>query len=174
MNRLENVIPDLKELFIETAKALKGHQRRLFMARTVNSLGRGGLKFAREQLGWDKNTIWKGQKELRTGFECLDAANFRGRKNAETHLPNLLVDIKEIVDSQSQTDATFETERLYTRLSAEEVRRQLIRQKGYQDEELPTAKTIGIKLNQLGYYLKSVVKSKPKKKLKRPTPSLSV
>ena len=174
MNRLENVIPDLKELFIETAKALKGHQRRLFMARTVNSLGRGGLKFARAQLGWDKNTIWKGQKELRTGFECLDAANFRGRKNAETHLPNLLVDIKEIVDSQSQTDATFETERLYTRLSAEEVRRQLIRQKGYQDEELPTAKTIGIKLNQLGYYLKSVVKSKPKKKLKRPTPSLSV
>ena len=53
MNLLENVTPDLKELFIETAKVLKGHQRRLFMARTVNSLGRGGLKFAREQLGWD-------------------------------------------------------------------------------------------------------------------------
>jgi len=31
MNLLENVPPDLKELFIETAKVLKGHQRRIFM-----------------------------------------------------------------------------------------------------------------------------------------------
>ena len=163
MNLPEDVPSDLKELFSETGKILKGYQRRLFMARTVNSLGRGGLKFAREQLNWDKNTIWKGQNELKTGIECLDAVDLRGRKSAETQLPNLLADIKEIVDSQSQTDATFETERLYTRLSAEEVRRQLIRQKGYQGQELPTAKTIGIKLNKMGYHLKSVVKSKPKK-----------
>ena len=163
MNLAKDVPSDLKELFMETEKVLRGYQRRLFMARTVRGLGWGGLKFAREELGWDKNTIWKGQNELRTGIECLDAVDWRGRKSAETQLPNLLTDIKEIVDSQSQTDATFETERLYTRLSAEEVRRQLIRQKGYQDQELPTAKTIGIKLNKMGYHLKSVVKSKPKK-----------
>lgn len=89
MNLPENVTPNWKELFIETAKTLKGYQRRIFMARTINSFGRGGLKFAREQLGWDKNTIWKGQNELRTGIECLDAVNFRGRKSAETRLPNL-------------------------------------------------------------------------------------
>ena len=173
MNLFKNVTPDLKELFIETAKGLKGHLRRIFMARTVNSLGRGGLKFAREELGWDKNTIWKGQNELRTGLECFDGASLRGRKRAEEHLPHLLVDIQEIVDSQSQTDATFATERLYTRLSAAEVRRQLIKQKGYQEQELPTATTIGTKLNKLGYRLKSVVKSKPQKKLKRQTPSLN-
>lgn len=160
----ENVTPEMKELFVETANVLKGHPKRLFMARTVKSLGRGGLKYAREQLGWDKNTIWKGQNELRTGIECLDAVEFRGRKSAETHLPKLLDDIKEIVDSQSQTDATFATERLYTRLSAEEVRQQLIGQKGYQDTELPTAKTIGVKLNKIGYHLKTVVKSKPQKR----------
>lgn len=164
MKLLENITPEMKELFIETAKVLSGHQRRLFMARTVKGLGRGGLKYAREQLGWDKNTIWKGQNELRTGIECLDAFHLRGRKSAETHLPNLLQDIKEIVDTQSQTDATFATERLYTRLSAAEVRQQLIQQKGYQDTELPTAKTIGCKLNELGYHLKTVVKSKPKKR----------
>jgi hypothetical protein len=163
MNLAKDVPSDLKDLFIETEKVLRGYQRRLFMARTVRGLGRGGLKFAREELGWDKNTIWKGQNELRTGIECLDAVDWRGRKSAEEQLPNLLADIKEIVDSQSQTDATFETERLYTRLSAAEVRRQLIRQKEYQDKELPTAKTIGMKLNKMGYHLKTVVKSKPKK-----------
>jgi hypothetical protein len=86
----------LKELVIETAKVLKGHQKRLFMARTVTSLGHGGLKFAREELGWDKNTIWKGQNELRTGIECLDAVALRGRKSAEEHLPNLLADINDL------------------------------------------------------------------------------
>jgi hypothetical protein len=173
MKLSDNVTPNLKELFIETAKVLKGHQKRLFMARTVTSLGHGGLKFAREELGWDKNTIWKGQNELRTGIECLEAVALRGRKSAEEHLPNLLADIEEIVDGQSQTDATFATEQLYTRLSAEEVRRQLIKQKEYEDNELPTAKTIGVKLNQMGYHLKAVVKSKPQKKLKKQMPFLS-
>lgn len=34
------------------------------------------------------------------------------------------------------------TNRLYTRLTATEVRRQLIAQKGYREDELPTAETI--------------------------------
>lgn len=165
--------PELKETFIETAKVLKGHQRRLFMARVVNSLGRGGLSFAQRELGWNDGTVRKGQHELRTGIECLDAVNQRGRKKAEEKLPNLLADIEEIVDSQSQIDATFQTNQLYTRLSAAEVHQQLILQKGYTAEELPTAKTIGIKLNELGYKLRTVLKSKPQKKYPKQTPSLS-
>jgi len=39
MNLLEAVTPELNETFIETAKVLKGHQKRLFMARVVNTLG---------------------------------------------------------------------------------------------------------------------------------------
>jgi hypothetical protein len=126
MSILKAMTPELKTTFVETAKALKGHQRRLFLARTVKSLGRGGMKYAREELGWHEETVRKGQKELKTGIECIDALNQRGRKRAEENLPNLLTDIREIVDSQSQIDGTFQTERLYTRLSAEEVRRQLI------------------------------------------------
>lgn len=87
----------------------------------------------------------------------------RGRKKAEEKLPNLLSDIGAIVDGQSQTALTFESERLYTRLSAAEVRRQLIEQKGYTDEELPSEETIRVKLNQLGYRLRGVQKSRPKK-----------
>jgi hypothetical protein len=95
----------------------------------------------------------------------------RGRKRAEEHLPNLLTDLQAIVDSQSQTDPQFRTARLYTRLTATEVRRQLIAQKGYTDAELPTAETIGTKLNALGYYLQKVAKSQPQKKSPKPTPS---
>lgn len=74
-------------------------------------------------------------------------------------------DIKDIVDEQSQTDPTFKTTRLFTRISAAEVRKQLILQKGYSDEELPCEETIRVKINELGYRLKSVQKSRPKKKI---------
>ena len=60
---------------------------------------------------------------------------------------------------------------MYTRLTAAEVRRQLIAQKGYSDEELPTAETIATKLNALGYFPKKVAKSQPQKNSLRLMPS---
>lgn len=161
----------LKALFIETSKALKGSSRRLFMARTVKELGLGGQRLAERELGWNRITVRKGTHELESGFVCLDAFSARGRKRAEVHLPHLLDDIRAIVDSQSQTDPRFRTQRLYTRLSAAEVRRQLIARKGYQDTVLPTVQTISAKLNALGYFPKKVAKSKPQKKSYKPTPS---
>jgi hypothetical protein len=59
----------------------------------------------------------------------------------------------------------------HTRLSAAEVRRQLIVQKGYTEESLPTVQTLTTKLNALGYYPKKVAKSQPQKKSQKPTPS---
>ena len=164
----------LKALFIDTAKTLKGSARRLFMARTVKELGSGGQRRAERELGWNRLTIRKGTHELDSGFICLDAFSARGRKRAEDHLPHLLDDLAAIVDSQSQTDPRFRPQRLYTRLSAAEVRRQLIAQKGYQDAELPTVQTISAKLNALGYFPKKVAKSKPQKKSRKPTPSSPV
>ncbi len=161
---------NLKSFFIETANMLKGSIRRLFMARTVQQLGEGGQRLAQRELGWNRATIRKGTHELNSGITCCDAFGLRGRKPIEVHLPHLLEDIRQIVDGQSQTDPQFRNQRLYTRLTAAEVRHQLIVQKGYTDEQLPLAGTISEKLNQLGYHPKKVRKSLPKKKLPRPMP----
>ena len=158
-------------LFIDTAKTLKGSARRMFMARTVKELGPGGQRRAERALGWSRVTIRKGTHEVESGLRCVDNFAARGRKRAEDHLPNLLTDITTIVDRQSQTDPQFRTNRLYTRLSAAEVRRQLIAHHGYTDDELPTAETIGAKLNALGYYTTKVAKTQPQKKSPKPTPS---
>jgi len=158
----------IQTMLIATAKALKGSARRLFMARTVKELGPGGQQRAARELGWGRMTIRKGMHELNRGVECIDAFTLRGRKRAEDHLPNLLTDIQAIVDSQSQTDPQFRTNRLYTRLTTAEVRRQLIVQKGYTDAELPTAATIGAKLNALGYYPQTLAKIRPQKKSLKP------
>jgi hypothetical protein len=77
----------------------------------------------------------------------------------------LLEDIRAIVDSQSQTDPQFKTNRLYTRLSASQLRTELIAQKGYSDEELPTSETLRKRLNELGFFPSKVGKTRPKKRL---------
>src|SRR5450631_3468318 len=121
------------------------------MARVVQSLGRGGQRQAERELGWDRAVIRRGRHELDSGMRWIEAYGARGRKRAEEHLPGLLEDIKAIVDEQSQTDPSFESTRLYTRLSAAAVRQALMTLKGYTDAELPCEETIRVKLNDLGY-----------------------
>jgi hypothetical protein len=165
--------PEMVPVLIAAAKALKGSQKRLFMAKTVAAMGRGGQRWAQEHLGWCRETIRKGTHELRSGITCVDAFHCRRRKPAEEHLPRLLDDIRSIADGQSQADPKFQTKRLFTRISAAEVRRQLIATKGYTDEELPTPQTINTKMNLLGFSLSRVAKCRPQKGSRRPMPSSS-
>ncbi len=165
--------PEMVPVLIDAAKALKGSQKRLFMAKTVKAMGRGGQRWAEEHLGWCRDTIRKGTHELDSGMTCIDAFSARRRKTAEEHLPRLLDDIRAIADGYSQADPKFQTRRLFIRISAAEVRSRLITKKGYTDAELPTQQTINTKLNMLGYSLTKVAKCRPQKRSPRPTPSSS-
>lgn len=163
--------PEMIPVLIDAAKALRGSQKRLFMAKTVQAMGPGGQRWAEVHLGWCRDTIRKGTHELRSGMTCVDAFSSRRRKPVEEHLPRLLDDIRSIADGQSQADPKFQTNRLFTRISAAEVRRQLIATKGYTDAELPTQQTINTKMNLLGFSLSKVAKCRPQKESRRPTPS---
>jgi hypothetical protein len=163
--------PEMTPVFIDAAKAPKGSRKRLFMAKTVQVIGRGGQRWAEDNLGWCRDTIRKGTHELESGITCVDASSARRRKPAEEHLPRLLDDIRDIVDGQSQADPKFQTRRLFTRISAAEVRSRLITRKGYTDDQLPTQQTINRKLNMLGYRLTRVAKCRPQKRSRRPMPS---
>lgn len=165
--------PAFTKLLRDTSASLKGHARRLFQAQTVRALGPGGQNLAERELGWSGAIIRKGEKELSSGIECLDGRSAGGQKPAETIFPNLLADLRSIVDGQSQTDPQFRNARLYTRLSAAEVCRQLVEQKGYDIATVPCAETIRVKLNMLGFHPSRVAKTKPKKRSLKRTPSLT-
>ena len=100
-----------KNNIVETGRTLRGVQRRLFFARTVQSLGNGGQRRAEKEFGWNRVTIRKGMHELRSGISCCDAFSARGRARAEERLPNLLTDIQDIAKGFSQTDPQFRTRR---------------------------------------------------------------
>ena len=112
------------------AATLKGHARRVLMAQVVRDLGRGGQRQAQAELGWSRMTIRKGEHELRTGIECVDGRCATGAKPIDVRLPRLRADIRDIVESQCQTDPRFESERVYCRLSAAKVVGLLIEKKG--------------------------------------------
>lgn len=158
-----SVTEEMKDLLISTSKILKGSERRLFMAKAVKSMGKGGQNLANKELGWHRGTIRMGIRELESGITCLPGTSFRGRKSTISKLPNIQEDIKDIVDGQSQTDPQFKNNRLYTRITVAQVRRQLISEKGYSDQELPCEEVIRKIVNLLGYHLQSVQKSLPKK-----------
>ncbi len=144
---------------------LIGSDRRQFIASVVNVLGRGGQSYAEQVLGWNRCTIRKGQNELVNGSPFKDRFNQRGRNRAETRLPGLLDDIRSIVEPASQTDPTFRSTRIYSPLSADEVRKRLISQYGYKEAALPCTRTLRNKLNDLGYRLRKVRKCRPLKKI---------
>lgn len=162
--------PEVCAFLRQTADDFSGPQRRRYIARTLKQLALSQPQ-AQRLFGWGRDTIRKAQHEARTGITCQDATACRGRKPAEFHLPHLLDDIRAIVQDHCQTDPTFQTPRLYCRLTAEQVRDQLIAGKGYTAAQLPSIQTLGTKLNALGFRLRKVAKCRPQKKYPRPMPS---
>jgi hypothetical protein len=161
---IDKLTPDAKKFLNETRSKLKGSERRKFMAKAVLLMGKGGQRRAEHELGWDRKTIIKGTRELETGIDCFDNFSGRGRNRIEEKLPDLLDDIKKIVNPVSQSDPSFRTTELYSPLTAPEVHRRLADEKKYTPEALPTVRTIINKLNELGFRLNKVDKCKPKKK----------
>lgn len=135
------------------------------MARVVEILGRGGQSFAERVLSWNRGTIRKGLLELRSGVPIEDRFDLRGRRKAEEILPHLLEDICLIMEPEVQTDPTFRSTRIYSPLSAGEVRDRLMSRFDYTDSELPCVRTLSNKLNDLGYQLTKVRKCRPQKKI---------
>lgn len=155
------ITEEIRNWINETKASLTGYARRHFMAETVKTICHGSPMVAERELGWNRVTLSKAIEEWEGEFCYIDRSYLRGRKKAEEHLPKLLDDIDEIAEQFSQTDPTFRTTRLFTRITAAEMRTQLMEQKGYTDAELPCAETLREKLNGLGYGSKRVKKVNP-------------
>lgn len=126
--------PDLRDMYVQTAEALRGAERRMFMAQVTKMLGPGGQRQAESVLGWNRGTIRKGMRELEHGVVVSDKRS-SGRKSVEHYLPSLLTDITDLLNERHSSAAV--------------TRDRLIRDKGYTHEQLPSSETIRKKINML-------------------------
>ncbi len=117
---IHNILENCKDIFVDSINKLKGSDRRIAIAMVLKAIDKGGQRIVAKIFNVSRNTIRKGTHELESGFRIIDAYNARGRKKVEEKLPNLLNDI---IDCQSQTDPSFKTTRLFTRLTVERVRK---------------------------------------------------
>jgi hypothetical protein len=163
---IQNLLENGKGFFKKALGFLSGRDRRALVAGMALEVGRGGESYVAKEFNVGRDTIRTGIHELKSGFRCVDAYNMRGRKSIDFRLPEIKNDIKKIIDSQSQTDPKFDSNRLYTRLTTKEIRKQLIEKAGYCNEELPTDQTINNLINKLGYKMEKTQKVKPLMKIK--------
>lgn len=153
------------ELIRSAARRLKGRERRLFIAEVTIELCEGSERLSEARFGWGRETASKGMRELREGV-VIERAAGGGRPNWEQRDPPLAADIREIVEPKTQTDPELKSGRRYTNFSAGEVRKALIEQKGYREEDVPAERTLRDILNRMGYRLKRIQKGRPLKKTK--------
>jgi len=162
---IEDSINDVKHLFNEFLDELTGGAKRRAAAKLAKEYGPGGQTYVAKEFNISRDTIRKGTIEIETGEEIQDQFDQRGRVSTLEKMPELEAQLKEILSDQSQIDPKFQTDRLFTRITVKEIRNQLIKRYSYADEELPVERTLNTIVNNLGYTLKPVMKSKPVKKI---------
>lgn len=96
----------LKFLFKEFAKQLKGTDRQPIMATVFMELRSGDLAWAERELDWNRDTIRKEMHELqhgaiRDGFD----------RQVDEQLPNLLEDMRAVVEPKKSTDPLLKSQR---------------------------------------------------------------
>ncbi len=160
---MEGLREDSDRLIRMAAKALTGHQRRLFIAEVTLTLCGGNARRSEERFGWGRATAAKGLRERGSGIRCLENFVARRRPAWEEKNPQLAADIRAIVEPRTQADPELKSARRYTNLSAQEVRQALLA-KGYRAEEVPAERTLRDILNRMNYRLKRIQKGKPLKK----------
>jgi hypothetical protein len=156
----------------DAAEKLTGHYKRRFQAKVTLDYLEGSARRAETVFGWGREAVQRGlceyhglrQKPRTTPGPKRHQA--RGRRKTEQRLSRLKEDIRSLVESRSQVDPKFQSPFAYTRMTAAAVRKALIDEKGYDDEDLPCQQTIRRILNRLNFRLRRVQKTKPLKKIK--------
>lgn len=143
---------------------MHGAERRSFAAEMTIKYCDGSARQAERIFGWGREMVETGLAEKRTGIVCVSAKPaFTGNKRWEERYPEAAADLRRLAEAHAQQDPTFLNTVAFTRLTAVEALRQL-RRLGYGEDILPTSGTMAKILNRLGYRLRRVVKTKPRKK----------
>ena len=152
----------IKKTILDAARALTGHKKRAYIARVSMDYFDGKARRTEQVMGWGREAIETGINEMRSGIRCLDYYSGRGNKRTEAKLSGLEDAIRAIVEPHTQTDPDFKNPYSYLKITAKAVRTELLN-KGYEDNILPTERTISNILNRMNYSLNRVQKKTSEK-----------
>lgn len=156
-----------RDTILLAAKNLTGQRRRRFQAEMAHKHCQGSARLAEIMFGWGRAAVHTGLGELRTGIRCIDNFSARGRRKTEVRQPELVAEIRELVEPHAQADPKFQTTFAYTRITAKAVHEQLVANAAANakssEQPVPCERTVLNLLNRMGYRLRRVRKTKPQK-----------
>lgn len=150
-NSYKNCIENIKKVKnrLEKAKMIKA---------LICDLGGKGISIIANLLGMAFNTI---KSYFLTDFNNVQMSiELRGRKKVEDKFPKIKNQIKDILKNYEYTDSHFKTETLFVDLSLQNLRNELIQRYSYTEETCPCKSTLLKLLNDLGYKIQKVKKTK--------------
>ena len=168
--RQNEISPSVVELVQRLVEQIPWPARRQAMADATNTLLKGKPRVAEAVFGWGRTTVVLGMNEWRTGIACLNDLSERRKPRTEEKYPQLLLDLRQIMDPESQAESHLRTSFSYTNMTADAVRSALL-EKGWSNETVPTVRTLSNILNRQDYRLRSVAKTQVQKKRNGPTRS---
>lgn len=133
---------ETKVLIKDASKRLTGHKRREYQAHITTKYFDGSPYKAEREMGWGRECVAKGLNEARIGIKCVDNYQGRGVKKTEDVMPDIKEDIISLVEPQTQADPAMKSSLTYTRVTGKALRKALIDEKGYHDEDLPCENTM--------------------------------
>jgi hypothetical protein len=144
------------------AKKMTGADRRSFQAEMSLKYCAGNARETERVFRWGRVNVELGLNERRTGIICIGAqSGYSGAKLWEEKYPEAAAALRMLTEAHCQQDPTFKSTLAYTRLTVKEVLEQL-KMQGF-EAVLPSASSMAMILNRMGYRLRKVIKAKPKK-----------
>jgi hypothetical protein len=142
--------------------------RRRAMGDVAMTLLEGKPRVSEEVFGWRRASVSLGINEYKSGIVCINDLSGRRKPKSEEKHPELLDDIRKLLEPNCQSEPRLRTTLLYTNMTAQSVYDALL-SNGWTEETLPTVRTISNILNRNEYRLRTVAKTKVQKKRRKPT-----
>lgn len=151
-------------------KTIKNEKNRITKMKMIGSLamdiGDGCISAVSRELSCSRQFVKECFDFVENGCEKQLSLEFRGRKRLVHKYPTLKKDIEKIVENHLSTDPRFKKEEQYVNLSIKTIKEKLIETGKYHKSSFSESSLNNI-VNQMGYCLKKVKKTKPLKKIEQ-------
>ena len=158
----------LEKMYKNQLKNIKNEKNRIVKKKMIGNLmldvGGRCISAIAKTLGCSRKYVKKCYDFVKEG--CIEQTKFefRGRKRITVIYPNLENDITKIIENSLSIDPKFKTEKQYVNMTVKKIKNKLIETKKYEEKSFCN-NTLNNILNEMGYGLKKVKKTKPLKKI---------
>lgn len=161
LQKIENCYSNL----IESIKQCQNKEQKMIMIGSLAmDIGTNCISALSKIFNLSRKTIRKAIKLSKNEINYKPKIETRGRKKLIDKYTDLIQDIENIIKDSLSIDPRFRSEKQYVKMTINEIKKRLIETEKYNEKSFSNSYLNNL-VNQMGYNLKKVQKTKPLKKI---------